>query len=96
KGGNSGKEVAEIGFMTEAKDWAGELISGQSTTGRILLLVSFATIVCRRFWIVKFYFTLTLNPPHKTCANEGRIGSIPRGMILRVLWPKAACVVGNN
>ncbi|GBN30048.1 hypothetical protein AVEN_225182-1, partial [Araneus ventricosus] len=22
--------------MTEAKDWAGELISGQSTTGRIL------------------------------------------------------------
>ncbi|GFY61230.1 hypothetical protein TNIN_339151 [Trichonephila inaurata madagascariensis] len=36
KGGNSGKEVAEIGFMTEAKDWAGELISGQSTTGRIL------------------------------------------------------------
>lgn len=31
------KEVAEIGFMTEAKDWAGELISGQSTTGRILV-----------------------------------------------------------
>ncbi|KAF8767790.1 Calcium-activated potassium channel slo-1 like protein [Argiope bruennichi] len=28
----------EIGFMTEAKDWAGELISGQSTTGRILRL----------------------------------------------------------
>lgn len=27
----------EIGFMTEAKDWAGELISGQSTTGRILV-----------------------------------------------------------
>ncbi|UYV79135.1 KCNMA1 [Cordylochernes scorpioides] len=28
----------EIGFMTQAKDWAGELISGQSTTGRILVL----------------------------------------------------------
>lgn len=27
----------EIGWMTEAKDWAGELISGQSTTGRILV-----------------------------------------------------------
>ncbi|UYV79134.1 KCNMA1 [Cordylochernes scorpioides] len=27
----------EIGFMTQAKDWAGELISGQSTTGRILV-----------------------------------------------------------
>lgn len=23
--------------MTEAKDWAGELISGQTTTGRILV-----------------------------------------------------------
>ncbi|GIY30940.1 calcium-activated potassium channel slowpoke [Caerostris darwini] len=40
KGANSGKEVAEIGFMTEAKDWAGELISGQSTTGRILVSLS--------------------------------------------------------
>lgn len=31
----------EIGFMTEAKDWAGELISGQSTTGRILVSTMF-------------------------------------------------------
>jgi len=30
-------------FMTEAKDWAGELISGQTTTGRIL--VSFYTFL---------------------------------------------------
>lgn len=29
----------ELGWMTEAKDWAGELISGQSTTGRILVSV---------------------------------------------------------
>lgn len=28
---------ADIGWMTEAKDWAGELISGQTTTGRILV-----------------------------------------------------------
>jgi len=27
----------DIGWMTEAKDWAGELISGQTTTGRILV-----------------------------------------------------------
>lgn len=26
-------------FMTEAKDWAGELISGQTTTGRILVSI---------------------------------------------------------
>lgn len=28
---------SEIGYITEAKDWAGELISGQTTTGRILV-----------------------------------------------------------
>ncbi|CAN7993476.1 unnamed protein product, partial [Ixodes hexagonus] len=33
----AGEGAAEIGFMTEAKDWAGELISGQTTTGRILV-----------------------------------------------------------
>lgn len=27
--------------MTEAKDWAGELISGQTTTGRILVSAKF-------------------------------------------------------
>lgn len=31
------QDEVEIGWMTEAKDWAGELISGQSTTGRILV-----------------------------------------------------------
>ena len=28
---------AQVGWATEAKDWAGELISGQTTTGRILV-----------------------------------------------------------
>ncbi|KFM76708.1 Calcium-activated potassium channel slowpoke, partial [Stegodyphus mimosarum] len=37
QGDNNGQDVTEIGFMTEAKDWAGELISGQTTTGRILV-----------------------------------------------------------
>ena len=30
--------------MTEAKDWAGELISGQTTTGRILVSISSLTL----------------------------------------------------
>ncbi|XP_040355695.1 calcium-activated potassium channel slowpoke isoform X8 [Ixodes scapularis] len=37
----AGEGAAEIGFMTEAKDWAGELISGQTTTGRILVVLVF-------------------------------------------------------
>lgn len=36
KSNRHGKEF-EGTFMTEAKDWAGELISGQTTTGRILV-----------------------------------------------------------
>lgn len=36
KAARQGKEF-EGTFMTEAKDWAGELISGQTTTGRILV-----------------------------------------------------------
>lgn len=32
-----GEGATEIGLMTEAKDWAGGLISGQTTTGRILV-----------------------------------------------------------
>ncbi|XP_053392649.1 calcium-activated potassium channel slowpoke-like isoform X3 [Mercenaria mercenaria] len=31
----------EVGWLTEAKDWAGELISGQTTTGRILVCLVF-------------------------------------------------------
>ncbi|MPC12362.1 Calcium-activated potassium channel slowpoke [Portunus trituberculatus] len=31
------KNLMEGNFVTEAKDWAGELISGQTTTGRILV-----------------------------------------------------------
>ena len=38
KRSDGGEEAdAEVGWMTEAKDWAGELISGQTTTGRILV-----------------------------------------------------------
>lgn len=33
-------QAPQIGWITEAKDWAGELISGQSTTGRILVITT--------------------------------------------------------
>jgi len=34
-------QQTQVGWMTEAKDWAGELISGQSATGRILVILVF-------------------------------------------------------
>uniref|UniRef100_A0A1I8ISE1 BK channel n=1 Tax=Macrostomum lignano TaxID=282301 RepID=A0A1I8ISE1_9PLAT len=37
----STEEEVEVGWLTEAKDWAGELISGQTTTGRILVVLVF-------------------------------------------------------
>jgi len=37
QGGNDGGGGPEGDFMSEAKDWAGELISGQTGTGRILV-----------------------------------------------------------
>lgn len=44
KTNRQGKQEFEGTFMTEAKDWAGELISGQTTTGRILvILISYFT-----------------------------------------------------
>lgn len=36
-GGPKPRNLMEGNFVTEAKDWAGELISGQTTTGRILV-----------------------------------------------------------
>ncbi|XP_035902924.1 calcium-activated potassium channel slowpoke isoform X26 [Anopheles stephensi] len=41
KASRQGKQDFEGTFMTEAKDWAGELISGQTTTGRILVVLVF-------------------------------------------------------
>lgn len=43
KAARQGKQEFEGTFMTEAKDWAGELISGQTTTGRILVSTSPST-----------------------------------------------------
>ncbi|XP_039306637.1 calcium-activated potassium channel slowpoke isoform X11 [Solenopsis invicta] len=41
KTARQGKEYEGNTFMAEAKDWAGELISGQTTTGRILVVLVF-------------------------------------------------------
>lgn len=35
------EEDVHVGWMTEAKDWAGELISGQTKTGRVLVVAVF-------------------------------------------------------
>ncbi|KAH9491878.1 hypothetical protein Btru_029761 [Bulinus truncatus] len=49
----------EIGWLTEAKDWAGGLISGQTSTGRILFVAASDKLW---FWIELFsfvdYFTI--------------------------------------
>jgi potassium large conductance calcium-activated channel subfamily M alpha protein 1 len=39
----------DLGWMTEAKDWAGELISGQSTTGRILVSLLYFDLFSSKF-----------------------------------------------
>ena len=41
KAPRAAREEFEGTFVTEAKDWAGELISGQTTTGRILVSFKF-------------------------------------------------------
>ena len=41
KAGGEGGGGKENDFMSEAKDWAGELISGQTGTGRILVCLVF-------------------------------------------------------
>jgi len=56
--GDGEEAGGEVGWMTEAKDWAGELISGQTTTGRILVstilsrlgcVVCCSAVICRRY-----------------------------------------------
>lgn len=39
--GPDGQPLKESSWASEAKDWAGELISGQTTTGRILVVLVF-------------------------------------------------------
>ena len=45
QGSGDGSGGPEGDFMSEAKDWAGELISGQTGTGRILVRIRCGFIV---------------------------------------------------
>uniref|UniRef100_A0A915HJT1 Ion transport domain-containing protein n=1 Tax=Romanomermis culicivorax TaxID=13658 RepID=A0A915HJT1_ROMCU len=46
-------EMTHIGWVTEAKDWAGELISGQTPTGRILVVLVFVLSIASL--VIYFY-----------------------------------------
>lgn len=52
KQARQGKQEFEGTFMTEAKDWAGELISGQTTTGRILVSTIIYFIIIKTIMIL--------------------------------------------
>ncbi|XP_050390597.1 calcium-activated potassium channel slowpoke isoform X2 [Patella vulgata] len=54
----------EIGWMTEAKDWAGELISGQTTTGRILVGLVFLLSIAS---LIIYFIDATQNEAVETC-----------------------------
>ncbi|ESP01401.1 hypothetical protein LOTGIDRAFT_111687 [Lottia gigantea] len=54
----------EIGWMTEAKDWAGELISGQTTTGRILVGLVFLLSIAS---LIIYFIDATENEAVETC-----------------------------
>uniref|UniRef100_A0A5S6QWD3 BK channel n=1 Tax=Trichuris muris TaxID=70415 RepID=A0A5S6QWD3_TRIMR len=60
-------EGSQVGWMTEAKDWAGELISGQSTTGRILVVLVF--ILSIGSLIIYFYDASHPNFQVETCIS---------------------------
>lgn len=67
---NRGKQEFEGTFMTEAKDWAGELISGQTTTGRILvstvwissIQISWSLTLDKDFLLIYTYISTSPNP----------------------------------
>ncbi|XP_076443664.1 calcium-activated potassium channel slo-1-like isoform X2 [Babylonia areolata] len=55
----------EIGWMTEAKDWAGELISGQTTTGRILVGLVFLLSIAS---LIIYFVDASINKEVETCS----------------------------
>nr|AFX93730.1 BK channel family member SLO-1 spliced variant b [Dirofilaria immitis] len=61
------QEEVQIGWMTEAKDWAGELISGQSMTGRILVVLVFVLSIGSL--IIYFYDASHPNFQVETCIS---------------------------
>lgn len=78
KTSRQGKEF-EGTFMTEAKDWAGELISGQTTTGRILVSLSLSYLLYFLFFFFlpfsfprAYVFRSTLQLPTETATRGER------------------------
>ncbi|KAK7502028.1 hypothetical protein BaRGS_00006780, partial [Batillaria attramentaria] len=54
----------EVGWMTEAKDWAGELISGQTTTGRILVGLVFLLSIAS---LIIYFIDASISKAVETC-----------------------------
>uniref|UniRef100_A0A0N5ABA1 BK channel n=1 Tax=Syphacia muris TaxID=451379 RepID=A0A0N5ABA1_9BILA len=61
------KEEPQLGWMTEAKDWAGELISGQSMTGRVLVVLVFVLSIGSL--VIYFYDASLPGFQVETCAK---------------------------
>ncbi|XP_044154969.1 calcium-activated potassium channel subunit alpha-1 isoform X1 [Bufo gargarizans] len=59
-----GTAVAEVGWMTSVKDWAGVMISAQTLTGRVLVVTVFALSI----GALVIYFIDSSNPI-ETCQN---------------------------
>ena len=64
----------EVGWLTEAKDWAGELISGQTTTGRILVS-SFSIPVAIIFYLFIKLQILRLGEFQSICRRQNKCDS---------------------
>lgn len=61
-------QQTQVGWMTEAKDWAGELISGQSATGRILVILVFMLSIAS---LVIYFIDASRIGPNNGFESEG-------------------------
>ena len=70
------RDSAQVGWMTTAQDWAGGMISGQTTTGRILVSIFVVACPCqqpRKFGhTASKYVMNTFIRSSKTSATERR------------------------
>lgn len=59
--GADGQPIKDSSWTSEAKDWAGELISGQTTTGRILVVLVFLLSIAS---LIIYFFDASDIGPH--------------------------------
>lgn len=85
KASRQNKQEFEGTFMTEAKDWAGELISGQTTTGRILVSFNYYSITYMNRYIFNLHLaeSLTVGKSRQTWLNFSI--SLGRRTVFRLL-----------